>query len=209
MNGVQNGKNGGGKGSDGDGCDDDAAQRKSAMSRIGTALESLPAEFAGKMLLHCSQDFGNDVLRDGQVSDRFRLTVASETPYLSNRYKDVMHDPTRPSLDSIWAGKEVESLEELQTLCDESIKLMGYWREHLGGSAVYVHSYHRKKRSHALRIVNGDSADAASRSKGNLRPPRREVLLPHDAATHFDVVQVGAEKKKLLKKKSHRKTVKP
>mmetsp|Transcript_3818 Transcript_3818/g.5942 ORF Transcript_3818/g.5942 Transcript_3818/m.5942 type:complete len:787 (+) Transcript_3818:243-2603(+) len=70
---------------------------------------------------------------------------------------------------------------------------MGYWRDHLGGSAMYVHSYDRKKQSHALRLINADSSDASGRSVGNARPPRRVLLLPHEAELHFRVVKGGAE----------------
>jgi len=38
---------------------------------------------------------------------------------------------SRPDLSAIWDGKPVTTLDELQVLCDESVKMMGYWRQHL------------------------------------------------------------------------------
>jgi hypothetical protein len=82
-----------------------AAARKFALNKIGTALEALPSEFAGKLLMHCTHEFGEDVLEDGDLSDRFLMTVAGENPLLSDRFGDVLHvDPSRRGRVQVESG---------------------------------------------------------------------------------------------------------
>ena len=169
----------------------DAESRKSFMKTVGSALEELPPDFAGKMLMHCSEGFGRELLQEGELSDSFHVSVAAETPFLASRYVGTLDGAARPSLDTVWKGKEVTSMDELSALCDESIKLLGYWREHLGMSSVYVHTYSRTSRGPALKLLS-DGSQSSSKLEVP-RPPRREFLFPKEARMHFDIVKGGAE----------------